>query len=157
MRGSQNLTICSAIFADAVSISCDLKNLPIWLLKPRAQRVIHFVRRSFSNEPNQTPLGDFPFGTPVTSYDSTSLNETERDTIARCLTRSDADFGLLVRIPKWGNRKRFLVQREKYIPANYTKDDAENPGRAKVISQRHNNGVWPFSERLATSGVWQGK
>jgi outer membrane receptor protein involved in Fe transport len=34
------------------------------------------------NQPNQTPLGDFPFGNPVKSYDSTSLNENERDTYA---------------------------------------------------------------------------
>jgi outer membrane receptor protein involved in Fe transport len=34
------------------------------------------------NQPNQTPLGDFPFGNPVTSYDSTSLNESERETYA---------------------------------------------------------------------------
>ena len=34
------------------------------------------------NQPNQTPLGDFPFASPVTSYDSTALNENERDTYA---------------------------------------------------------------------------
>jgi outer membrane receptor protein involved in Fe transport len=34
------------------------------------------------NQPNQMPLGDFPFGAPVTSYDSTTLNENERDTYA---------------------------------------------------------------------------
>jgi outer membrane receptor protein involved in Fe transport len=32
------------------------------------------------NNPNQTPLQDFPFGAPVTSYDSTTLNENEYDT-----------------------------------------------------------------------------
>jgi outer membrane receptor protein involved in Fe transport len=31
------------------------------------------------NNPNQTPLGDFPFGAPVTNYDSTALNENEYD------------------------------------------------------------------------------
>jgi outer membrane receptor protein involved in Fe transport len=31
------------------------------------------------NNPGQTPLGDFPFGAPVTSYDSTTLNENEYD------------------------------------------------------------------------------
>ena len=31
MRGSQNLVMCSAIFADAVAVSCAVKNLPIWL------------------------------------------------------------------------------------------------------------------------------
>ena len=34
------------------------------------------------NNPNQTPLGDFPFGMPVTSYDSSTLNENEYDTYA---------------------------------------------------------------------------
>ncbi len=29
------------------------------------------------NNPNQVPLGDFPFGAPVTSYDSSTLNENE--------------------------------------------------------------------------------
>jgi outer membrane receptor protein involved in Fe transport len=32
------------------------------------------------NNPGQMPLGDFPFGAPVTNYDSTTLNENERDT-----------------------------------------------------------------------------
>jgi outer membrane receptor protein involved in Fe transport len=32
------------------------------------------------NNPNQTPLGDFPFGMPVTAHDSTTLNENEVDT-----------------------------------------------------------------------------
>jgi outer membrane receptor protein involved in Fe transport len=32
------------------------------------------------NTPDQTPLGDFPFGAPVTSYDSSTLNENEYDT-----------------------------------------------------------------------------
>src|SRR5271170_3136392 len=31
------------------------------------------------NNPGQTPLGDFPFVAPVTSYDSTTLNENEYD------------------------------------------------------------------------------
>jgi len=34
------------------------------------------------NNPGQTPLGDFPFGAPVTSYDSSTLNENEYDTYA---------------------------------------------------------------------------
>ena len=34
------------------------------------------------NNPGQVPLGDFPFGAPVTSYDSTTLNENEYDTYA---------------------------------------------------------------------------
>ena len=34
------------------------------------------------NNPGQTPLGDFPFAAPVTSYDSSTLNETEYDTYA---------------------------------------------------------------------------
>ncbi len=34
------------------------------------------------NNPGQTPLGDFPFGMPVTSYDSSALNENEYDTYA---------------------------------------------------------------------------
>jgi outer membrane receptor protein involved in Fe transport len=34
------------------------------------------------NNPNQAPLGDFPFGMPVTSYDSSTLNENEYDTYA---------------------------------------------------------------------------
>jgi outer membrane receptor protein involved in Fe transport len=34
------------------------------------------------NNPGQTPLGDFPFGMPVTSYDSSTLNENEYDTYA---------------------------------------------------------------------------
>jgi outer membrane receptor protein involved in Fe transport len=32
------------------------------------------------NNPNQTPLGDFPFGAPATTYDSSTLNENEYDT-----------------------------------------------------------------------------
>jgi outer membrane receptor protein involved in Fe transport len=32
------------------------------------------------NNPGQMPLGDFPFGMPATSYDSTTLNENEYDT-----------------------------------------------------------------------------
>jgi len=32
------------------------------------------------NNPGQTPRGDFPFGMPVTSYDSSTLNENEYDT-----------------------------------------------------------------------------
>jgi outer membrane receptor protein involved in Fe transport len=32
------------------------------------------------NNPNQTPLGDFPFGAPLTTYDSSTLNENESDT-----------------------------------------------------------------------------
>src|SRR5580700_10752451 len=31
------------------------------------------------NNPNQAPQGDFPFGAPVTSYDSSTLNENEYD------------------------------------------------------------------------------
>jgi outer membrane receptor protein involved in Fe transport len=34
------------------------------------------------NNPNQAPLGDFPFGMPATTYDSTTLNEKEYDTYA---------------------------------------------------------------------------
>ena len=34
------------------------------------------------NNPGQTPLGDFPFGAPVTNYSSSALNENERDTYA---------------------------------------------------------------------------
>jgi len=34
------------------------------------------------NTPGQTPLGDFPFGAPVTNYSSSALNENERDTYA---------------------------------------------------------------------------
>jgi outer membrane receptor protein involved in Fe transport len=32
------------------------------------------------SNPGQTPLGDFPFGAPVTSFDSSTLNEKEYDT-----------------------------------------------------------------------------
>ena len=32
------------------------------------------------NNPGQMPFGDFPFGMPATSYDSTTLNENEYDT-----------------------------------------------------------------------------
>jgi len=32
------------------------------------------------NNPGQMPAGDFPFGAPVTSYDSSTLNENEYDT-----------------------------------------------------------------------------
>ena len=32
------------------------------------------------NNPGQMPLGDFPFGAPVTNYDSSTLNENEYDT-----------------------------------------------------------------------------
>jgi outer membrane receptor protein involved in Fe transport len=32
------------------------------------------------NSPGQVPLGDFPFGAPVTSYNSSTLNENEYDT-----------------------------------------------------------------------------
>jgi len=32
------------------------------------------------NNPNQTPLGDFPFAMPLTTYDSSTLNENEYDT-----------------------------------------------------------------------------
>jgi outer membrane receptor protein involved in Fe transport len=32
------------------------------------------------SNPGQTPLGDFPFGAPVTSFDSSTLNEREYDT-----------------------------------------------------------------------------
>jgi len=34
------------------------------------------------NNPGQTPLGDFPFGMPATTFDSTTLNENEYDTYA---------------------------------------------------------------------------
>jgi len=34
------------------------------------------------NNPGQTPLGDFPFGAPVTNYSSSALNENEHDTYA---------------------------------------------------------------------------
>ncbi len=34
------------------------------------------------NNPNQAPLGDFPFGMPATNYDSSTLNENEYDTYA---------------------------------------------------------------------------
>jgi outer membrane receptor protein involved in Fe transport len=34
------------------------------------------------NNPGQTPLGDFPFGAPVTTYNSSTLNENEYDTYA---------------------------------------------------------------------------
>ena len=34
------------------------------------------------NNPGQTPIGDFPFVMPVTTYDSTTLNENEYDTYA---------------------------------------------------------------------------
>jgi len=34
------------------------------------------------NNPNQSPLGDFPFGMPATNYDSSTLNENEYDTYA---------------------------------------------------------------------------
>ena len=56
------------------------------------------------NQPNQTPLGDFPFGNPVTNYDSTALNENERDTYAFTIaslqkkgTDGDAQFALYSR------------------------------------------------------------
>lgn len=32
------------------------------------------------NNPGQTPAGDFPFGAPITNYDSSTLNENEYDT-----------------------------------------------------------------------------
>ena len=34
------------------------------------------------NNPNQAPLGDFPFGMPATNYNSSTLNENEYDTYA---------------------------------------------------------------------------
>jgi outer membrane receptor protein involved in Fe transport len=56
------------------------------------------------NNPGQTPLGDFPFGMPVTNYDSTTLNENEYDTYVANIatlqkhgTDGDAQFAVFSR------------------------------------------------------------
>jgi outer membrane receptor protein involved in Fe transport len=56
------------------------------------------------NNPGQTPLGDFPFGAPVTNYDSTMLNENEYDTYVANIatlqkhgTDGDAQFAVFSR------------------------------------------------------------
>jgi len=43
---------------------------------------VSYAAFQIPNNPGQTPLGDFPFGAPVTSFDSSTLNETEYDTYA---------------------------------------------------------------------------
>ncbi len=56
------------------------------------------------NNPGQTPLGDFPFGAPVTNYNSSTLNENEYDTYVANIatlqkhgTDGDAQFSVFSR------------------------------------------------------------
>jgi len=56
------------------------------------------------NNPGQMPLGDFPFGAPVTNYDSSTLNENEYDTYVANIaslqkhgTDGDAQFAVFSR------------------------------------------------------------
>jgi len=65
------------------------------------------------NNPGQTPLGDFPFGAPVTNYSSSALNENEHDTYA-------VDIALLQKHGTDGDAQ--LAAYSRYAEVNFIPD-----------------------------------
>jgi len=82
-----------------------------------------------------------------------SKHRGKASSFARHLARSDADFGLLTRMPRWGGRKQFLAAgRERFIPIVHTDGNVHNKDhkpQAEVERSRHNAGTWLFAQRIA--------